>query len=68
MATRSYQNHSGIGFSRNKTYADDADRSNINTAILNLRNAKDARNSTVFLQELRKATIMCQSIWRSHNS
>lgn len=68
MATRSYQNHNGIGFSKSKIYASEADIANLNTAIINLRNAKDARNSTVFLQELRKATMLCQSLWRSHNS
>lgn len=68
MSRRSYQNHNGIGFSRNKQYASEADRTNLNTAILALRNAKDARNATMFLKELRSATMMCQSLWRSHQS
>jgi hypothetical protein len=67
MANRSYQNHNGIGFAKRKIYASEADITNINTAILNLRAAKEARNSTLFLKELRAATMLCQSLWRKHN-
>lgn len=64
MSKRSYQNHNGIGFTKRKAYADDADIANITKAIVALRNAKEARNSTLYIKELRIATMTCQSLWR----
>ena len=64
------QNLSGISFrgGAEKPFADKATSEAITQAIVNLRNAKDARNRVMFLKELGKAARSMLSLWDRHHN
>lgn len=69
MAKHAYQNHDNLTIGKGRTpYASPSDITNINTAILHLRNAKDARNSTLYLKELGDAIRLLRSLWQSETN
>jgi hypothetical protein len=51
----STQNHSGVGFTKDKRFLTEADREEIDNIILALREAKRATNATYTLTSIHKA-------------
>lgn len=67
MAKHAYQKHGDI-YLRRKPYASEQDAANLNAAIIHLRNAKEATNSTLFDKELRAAMFKTRAVWQAQQS